>query len=115
MILSKSYERSARCPLFLTKFDFITFGTKVQFEEIKAKLDKIPIEIEKKVIKKLEDHKAEDDDRELFRFSKEIDVPLTKGLVKLSTKELARRLNERYMTMSPILQNIFVAVQSAIQ
>ena len=98
-----------------TEFGFISFGTEEQLEEIKAKLDKIPGEIEKRVVKKLEDQKVEDDDRQLIRFKDEIDVPLTKGLVKLSTKELVRRLNERYMTMSPALQNIFMAVQSAIQ
>ena len=98
-----------------TKFDFISFGTEEQFEEIKAKLDKIPSEIEKRVVKKLEDQKAEDDDRSLIRFKDEFDVPMTKGLVKVSTKELGRRLSERYMVMPPILQKIFMAVQSAIQ
>jgi hypothetical protein len=98
-----------------TKFQFISFGNEKQLQEIKAKIDKIPGEIEKRVIQKLEGQKVKDEDRRLLNFKNEIDIPLTRGLVKLNTKELTRRLNEHYMTMSPALQQIFMAVQSAIQ
>jgi hypothetical protein len=98
-----------------TKFDFISFSPENEFKEIKNKLDRIPSEIEEKITELLNDEKAEEEDRRLIRFKDEFEVPLTKGLVKVSTNEMARRMNERYMKMHPILQKIVTAVQAAIQ
>lgn len=98
-----------------TKMEFISFSISEEFEEIKAKLNKIPIEIENRIITKVKNEKAEQDDRNLIRFKDEFELPLTKGLVKVSSKEMARRMNERYITMHPILQKIVIAVQAAIQ
>jgi len=67
------------------------------------------------VIKKFRGEIGDNDHRHLIRLKDEIDIPFTKGLIQLSTTELNRRVSERYTTMHPILQQIAMAVQSAIQ
>jgi len=98
-----------------TRFEMISFVAKEEFEEIKARLDRLPSEMEEKVFKKYKEEITDVDERRLFRLKDAIDVPFTGGMIQVSTKEIQRRVSERYMTMHPVLQQIAMVVQSAFQ
>jgi hypothetical protein len=93
-----------------TKYEFINFGTDEQLNEIQGTLSDIQNQL-KPVI---EEAKAKHEPKPAIDLKEEVDIPFTKGLI-VRPKEVARLLSERHAQMHPLLQNIILTVQKAIQ